>query len=160
MMSNMTIHCKFHQILYIAAGILMLGLTVAACGGSSRASSSSTPAASRPSTPADTQPAAASSSSGVTDTEPADAKACSNLQRAFVTFHADQNQTNEDAFAVATIPNATMTQTLYNAFQALNGDVQNAQLSGSADPTAQADEQAVATGCAAAGVTLPSGFTG
>jgi hypothetical protein len=53
-----------------------------------------------------------------------------------------------------------MTQTLYKAFRALNGDVTDAQLSGNEDPTAQADEQAVATGCAAAGVTMPSGFTG
>ena len=135
----------------IAAGILMLGLTVAACGGSSPASSPSTPA---------TQPAAASSSSAVTDTEPADATACRNLQQAFVTFHADQNQSNEDALVLASTPNASMTQTLFNAFQALNGDLDNAQLSGSADSTAQADEQAVATGCTAAGVTMPSGFTG
>ncbi|HXL93664.1 MAG TPA: hypothetical protein VN969_32435 [Streptosporangiaceae bacterium] len=37
-MSNMTIHRK---ILYIPAGILMLGLTIAACGGSSQPSASS-----------------------------------------------------------------------------------------------------------------------
>jgi hypothetical protein len=116
--------------------------------GNSSSTPASAPAVSSPSTPA------------VTDTEPADAQACRTLRNAFVTFHADQNETNEDALLFATTPHAAMTQTLYNAFQTLNGDLDNAELSGSQDPTAQADEQAVATGCAAAGVTMPSDFTG
>ena len=76
-----------------------------------------------------------------------------------MTFDADQSQTNAEAFAAAALPNATMTQTLSNAFGTLNGDLGEA-LNGYKDPTAQSAEQAVATGCAAAGVTMPSGFTG
>ena len=136
------------QLVASLTGTASTASTVSGNSGNSSSTPASAPAASRPSTPA------------VTDTEPADAKACRNLLQTFVTFHAAQSQTTEDAFAAATIPNAGMTQTLYNAFQALNGDVQNAQLSGSEDPTAQADERAVATGCAAADVTMPSDFTG
>ncbi len=109
--------------------------------------------------PGNTGSAAVSSTSGVTDTEPADAKACSNLRQAFMTLRADQSQTNAAALVAAATPNATMTQTLSNAFGTLGGDLGEA-LNGYKDPTSRAAEQAVATGCAAAGVNMPSGFTG
>jgi hypothetical protein len=107
----------------------------------------------------DTGSAAVSSGSGVTDTEPADTTACSNLRQAFVTLRAHQSQTNAAALVAAATPNATMTQTLSNAFGTLGGDLGEA-LNGYRDPTSRAAEQAVASGCAAAGVKMPSGFTG
>lgn len=149
------------KIVFTVGIAIGLALAVAACGGGSTPTSTATtttttPAASAP-VAATTTPA---SSAPVTDTEPADAQACTAVKNAYATFQANQNTDNENAFASALIPNASMTQPLFNAFQALEGDVQDAQLGGSTDPSSGADEQAVASGCAAAGVTMPSGFTG
>ncbi len=136
----------------ICAGLGALALIggLAACGS---AASSSSVAAPVPTT------AAPVTSSAITDTEPADAQACTTLRQAYATFEADQSTTNADALTAASVPNASMTQTLYNAFQALNGDLNDVQL-GATDASSQADEQAVASGCAAAGVTFPASFTG
>jgi hypothetical protein len=142
----------------IDACVKQAGLTGSGNTGSGNTGSGNTASGNTASGTA-TQPAAASSSSGVTDTEPADAQACMRLRQAFVTFHADQSQTNEDDFVTAALPNGAMTQTLSNAFGTLSGDLGEAA-NGYEDPTARAAEQAVATGCAAAGVTMPSGFTG
>ena len=140
-----------------------LGFGVAACGSSTTTTTpASTPAAGTPAAAAATQPASAtpSSSSAIADTEPADATACQNLLQAYNAFTANENTTTSDALTAASIPNASMTQTLFNEFQALNGDLDDTTLTGSPDATAQADEQAVATGCAAAGVQFPASFTG
>jgi hypothetical protein len=136
----------------ICAGLGALALIggLAACGS---AASSSSVAAPVPTT------AAPVTSSAITDTEPADAQACTTLRQAYTTFEADQSITNADALTAASVPNASMTQTLFNAFQALNGDLSDVQL-GATDASSQADEQAVASGCAAAGVTFPASFTG
>jgi hypothetical protein len=136
----------------ICAGLGALALIggLGACG--SAASSSSVAAPVRTT-------AAAVSSSAITDTEPADAQACTTLRQAYTTFEADQSTTNADALTADSVPNASMTSTLFSAFQALNGDLDDVQL-GTTDPSSQADEQAVASGCAAAGVTVPASFTG
>ena len=71
---------------------------------------------------------------------------------------ANQNTDTSAALSAAAIPNASMNQTIFNDFEAFNGDLDDAQL-GSQDASAQADTQAVANDCAAAGVTFPASFT-
>ena len=136
----------------ICAGLGALALIggLAACGSAASSSSVAAPVATT---------AAPVTSSAITDTEPADAQACTTLRQAYTTFEADQTTTNADALTADSIPNASMTSTLFSAFQALNGDLDDVQL-GTTDPSSQADEQAVASGCAAAGVTFPASFTG
>jgi hypothetical protein len=130
---------------------------IVACG------SSTTTTTSPASTPAATTVAPAatpSSSSAITDTEPADATACNGLLQAYNEFTANKNTDTSNALTAASTPNASMTQTLFGAFQALNGDLQNVTLTGSPGATAQTDEQAVASDCVAAGVQFPASFTG
>jgi len=92
----------------------------------------------------------------------ADVQACTNLQQAAAAFLANKNQDTLDAFAIALAdrPGAAMSPSLDAAFSALSDDVQNAMLTDSAFGTAQTDENAVADGCASAGVRMPDGFTG
>jgi hypothetical protein len=92
----------------------------------------------------------------------ADVLACTNLQKAAAAFLANKNQDTLDALATALAapPGAGMSSSLDSAFTALSTDVQYEMTSGVAFGTSQADENAVADGCASAGVQMPSGFTG
>lgn len=114
-----------------------------------------------PTSPAPVSTTPASSPSPAATPDAADVQACTGVEKSYAAFQANENLVNEAAFAASLIEVdwGAMTPSLWAAFQALNTDVQNAELTGTAGATSQADEQAVANGCAAAGVTLPSGFT-
>lgn len=115
-----------------------------------------------PTSPAPVATTPASSPSPAASPDAADVQACTGVEKSFAAFQANENLVNEAAFAASLVEVdwGAMTPSLWAAFQALSTDVQNAELTGTAGATSQADEQAVADGCAAAGVTLPSGFTG
>ena len=161
---------KFARISLGLAGIAIAGLSVAACGSSAPAvtppasspSSAATQPASQPAVSSPSTPAAAGGLGETLSSNAADVQACTGVQKAYAALQADGSQDNVNAFAVslAAVPGAAMTPSLFTAFQALSSDVQDAQLTGTQDPTSQADEQAVADGCATAGVTMPSGFSG
>jgi hypothetical protein len=161
---------KFARISLGLAGIAVTGLSVAACGSSAPTpapavtapASSPSPAATQAAVSSPSAPAAAGGLGETLSSHDADVQACTGVQKTYAAFQADKSTDNENAFAIslAAVPGAAMTPSLFTAFQALSGDVQDAQLSGTQDPTSQADEQAVADGCAAAGVPMPAGFTG
>ena len=147
----------------IVSAALITGVSavsIAACGGSP---SSSAPQVTVSLVPAASQPQS-SSAPGIIQTmssHDADVQACTNLRNAFTTFNADKNQASLNAFEISlsAIPGAAMTPALLTSFQALDGDVQNMATLGSPGPDANADEDAVAAGCAGVGVQMPAGFT-
>lgn len=138
----------------LIAGLAMtIAIPLTACSGGG------TPAASANGA---TVPAANGGPVSTTSGNQADVQACTNLQKAATAFLANKNQDTLDAFAAALAnrSGAAMSPSLDAAFSALSDDVQNEILTDSASPTAQVDENAVADGCASAGVQMPAGFTG
>jgi len=134
--------------------LLIAGMTVAiaipltACGGGGIAPPSAN--------------GAATANGGRVSANQADVQACTNLQKAAAAFLANKNQDTLDAFAAALAarPGGAMSPSLDAAFNALSDDIQNEVLTGDAAATGQTDQNAVADGCASAGVQMPAGFTG
>jgi hypothetical protein len=136
---------------WLFAGITAaIVVPLAACGGTS------------PLAPSATTQTANGAVFSTLSSKDADVQACANLQKAAAAFLANKNQDTLDAFAIALAdrPGAAMSPSLDAAFSALSDDVQNEMLTDSAASTAQTDENAVADGCASAGVRMPDGFTG
>ncbi len=123
-----------------------------------------------------TQPAA-SSSSGVTDTNSADAAACSHLvpdAQQLIADNGDAASSIGDIGAIGEdlqgvngtdggLPsdptgNSDMSQSLATAFNALGEDVSGGGTGNMNAESVTADAQAVVSGCASAGASLPSGF--
>lgn len=120
---------------------------------------------------------AASSSSGVTDTNSADAAACSYLApdaQQLIADNGDAASSIGDIGAIGEdlqgvngtnggLPsdptgNSDMSQSLATVFDALGEDVSGGGTSNMTAESVTADAQAVVSGCASAGVSLPSGF--
>jgi hypothetical protein len=146
--------------------MILAGMTVAiaipltACGGGTSLSSPASGGGQQAA--ATTAPASGGGPVSTTSGDQADVQACTNLKKAATAFLANKNQDNLDAFATALAdrPGAAMSPSLEAAFSALSDDVQNEMLTGSAAATGQSDQNAVAAGCASAGVQMPAGFTG
>jgi hypothetical protein len=139
--------------LHIAGLAMAIAIPLTACGGGGT-----------PATSANGAAAPTANGGPVTNMtgNKADVQACTNLQKAATAFLANKNQDTLDAFAAALAarPGAAMSPSLDAAFSALSGDVQNEMLTDSSAATGQADQNAVAAGCASAGVRMPAGFTG
>jgi hypothetical protein len=124
-----------------------------------------------------TQPAAAATTSG-TDTNSADAAACSHLVPDAQQLIADNGDAVSSIGDIAGIGgdlqgvdgtdggsssdptgNSDMSQSLATVFNALGDDVSGGGTSNLTAESVTADAQAVVSGCASAGVSLPSGFT-
>jgi ABC-type oligopeptide transport system substrate-binding subunit len=145
----------------IAAG-LALGITACGTSSSSSASPSATVTVTRAPAPASSAPAASSAptnATGVTDT--AD---CNTLSQDYSAFNANQNTTTLAPFQADLEDDSgglTDSPALAAATGALDNDITYAEDNNGATPsTATADEQAVVSACAAAGVTLPASFVG
>jgi hypothetical protein len=152
-----TTFTKANGKLLVAGMAVAIAIPLTACaGGNSPAS---------PANGGGQQPAAATAGGAPVSTlsgDAADVQACTNLKQAATAFLANKNQDNLDAFAVALAarPGAAMSPSLDSAFSALSDDVQNEMLGDSAAVSGQSDQNAVAEGCASAGVPMPAGFTG
>lgn len=134
--------------LFVAGIAAAIAVPLSACGGGVAAPSAATTSA-------------ANGSALSTSSNAADVQACTNLQKAAAAFLANKNQDTLNTFAAALAdrPGAAMSPSLESAFSALSDDVQNEILTDSSAVTGQTDENAVAAGCASAGVQMPAGFT-
>jgi hypothetical protein len=122
-------------------------------------------------------PAAAPASGSGTDTNSADAAACTHLAPDAQQLIADNGNAassiidigaiDEDLFGVDgtnggspsdPTGNSDMSQSLATGFNALQADVGPGGASNMTAESVTADAQAVVSGCASAGVSLPSGF--
>jgi hypothetical protein len=138
--------------------LLIAGMTVAiaipltACGGGGAALSAN----------GGTAPTGNGGGASTISSNQADVQACTNLQKAAAAFLANKNQDTLSALAsaLAAPPGAGESSSLNSAITALSTDVQYEITSGVAFGTSQMDENAVADGCASAGVKMPAGFTG
>jgi hypothetical protein len=120
---------------------------------------------------------AASSSPGATDTNSADAAACSHLApdaRQLIADNGDAVSSIGDLGAIEgdlsgvegtdggsdgdPTGNSDMSQSLATAFNALDDDVSGGGTSNMTAASVTADAQAMVSGCASAGVSLPAGF--
>ncbi len=131
--------------LLVAGMAVAIAIPLTACGGGS--------------------PLASPASGGrvsATSGDEADVQACTTLKTAAATFLANKSQDNLDAFAAALAdrPGPAMSPSLDTAFGALSDDIQNEMLGDSAAAAGVSDQNAVAEGCAGAGVQMPAGFTG
>jgi hypothetical protein len=116
-----------------------------------------------------TQPAAAATTSG-TDTNSADAAACRHLAPDAQRPIADNGDAASIIVDIGAIGvdlqgfsgydggNSDMSQSLATAFNALGNDISGGGTSNMTAESVTADAHAVVSGCASAGVSLPSGF--
>jgi hypothetical protein len=149
------------RIVITIAGLAIAGLSVAACGSSasSPAVRSTVTVTAAPASAATSAPVPASSPGGYTDMQD-----CQMLSTDYSTFNNNQNTATLAAFQAdlaADSSGSTDSPTLAAATAALDNDVTYAVDNNGATPsTGTADEQAVVSACAAAGVTLPASFVG
>jgi len=144
----------------------------AACGASSTSPPASAPPAAG-STPAVTQSAAAGGSS--TDTNQADIAACHDVSQAAPALISDNGDPSSSVDLVTVgsalqgptdggtdadpVGNSDMSLSLATAFVALGDDTTGGGTTSMTTASVSADAQAVVSGCVAAGVLIPSGFT-
>jgi hypothetical protein len=139
--------------LHIAGLAVAIAIPLTACGGGGNLAAPANGA---------TAPTANGGPVSTLSSNQADVQACTDLQKSAAAFLANKNQDTLNAFAIslAARSGAAMSPSLDAAFSALSGDVQDEMLTGTAEATAQSDENSVAEGCASIGVRMPAGFTG
>lgn len=147
---------------YLVAGIVAaMAILLTACGGGNFAVPPANGGGQQPTTATTPTPTVDGGLGSTMSSNQADVQACTNLKKAAAAFIANENQDTLDAVAAALAarPGAAMSPSLNAAFGALSDDVQNEMMGDSAGATGQSDQNAVAAGCASAGVPMPAGFT-